>query len=301
MQVDSTPFRMLDACSERGCVYPATFLVWDMWGAVPMCKQHRDLAQLSASPEDRSAPFQRDHGDFKNGVKPGFVEGRVITQDWFDHPHCPYERIPPYLWEQVKALAQCGIANRAVARMIGYHRNAVRRLILAEFPQVMDAPCACGRTRRHQGWCRPRFRKSNLRQEFMRLLHIKRFAKAAKEAGYDLGAVAAMVNTRFHSVIQIQAEPIAVTVKAADTKSFGSRNYNKRRPVQRAYKTTFEDQILDGLVDATAYANRKNWGEKSNRQWRDRGIGVDKNFQTAHDVRGGVNRKRGKRRGAHAS
>ena len=83
------------------------------------------------------------------------------------------------LVEPCRALLNSGVSASSILstaflinRLIGYHRNAVRKVILLKFPEVMDAPCKCGLSRRRQGWCKARFANSPLRRAVLRLMHI---------------------------------------------------------------------------------------------------------------------------------
>jgi hypothetical protein len=57
-------------------------------------------------------------------------------------------------------------------------------------------------------------------------------------------------------------------------------------------KPDFEELLLDGLIDDAAFANRRNWGERSGKVWNDPSQGVQRAKGLRWD-RGGVNRKRG--------
>lgn len=56
----------------------------------------------------------------------------------------------------------------------------------------------------------------------------------------------------------------------------------------------FEEMVAEGTVgfDEAAFANRRNWGERSGRAWNDPSKGVQRDSRLKWD-RGGVNRKRG--------
>lgn len=301
---DFIPLKALDVCSEKGCVFPAKWLVFDMWGGVSMCTAHRDSIVCGKSIEDRSTPFDKQWGENKVS---SLVGASVVSKDWFECPALPYDRIPPYLWNEIKALALAGVGNRAISRLIAYGKNAVRRVILDNFPEVMDAPCPCGLSRRHSGWCKVRFANSPLRKAVMRLMQIKRFASTARAGGATLDALREAVARSFpegmYSAITPFQTPAQVIVTPQRTTN---HNYKKRESYKRGTyglrqpRPTFDDKLLEGLVDETAFSNRKNWGERSGRQWRDRGVGVDHSIRSPHDSRGGVNKKRGRRRGAHA-
>jgi hypothetical protein len=242
--IDFIPLRALDVCSEKGCVFPAKWLVFDMWGGVPMCAGHRDQILRGESLEDRSTPFDTRYGSKSTGEKSSLDGAQVIRKDWFECPALPYDRIPEYLWDEIRRLALVGVGNRAISRLIGYHRNAVRRVILLKFPEVTDAPCKCGLSRRHQGWCKVRFANSMLRQSVMRLMHIKRFATVAKAKGFSPDEIRDAVARCFPgNELSAQKAVEDPTPQAPVTRE--SHNYKKREGYKRGTYTRRADKLTN--------------------------------------------------------
>jgi hypothetical protein len=67
-------------------------------------------------------------------------------------------------------------------------------------------------------------------------------------------------------------------------------------PKAKPVKADFEEILLDGLLDETAFENRKQWGKRSGRVWNDpdKGVQRDRRLRTE---RGGVNSGRYRNRG----
>lgn len=117
----------------------------------------------------------------------------VVNKDWFQTPSLPWERIPDYIATEIEKLVINGAPTRLIARLIGYDARQVRRFIRVKYPHLIDAPCECGLSRRHQGWCRYRFNRSELRQSVMRLIHLKRFALSCRSRGMGISETRAAV------------------------------------------------------------------------------------------------------------
>lgn len=56
---DSRPIysSILLPCCERGCMFPAAFEIFDIWGSQKYCRQHHDQIQRGRSLEDRVNPL----------------------------------------------------------------------------------------------------------------------------------------------------------------------------------------------------------------------------------------------------
>lgn len=63
-------------------------------------------------------------------------------------------------------------------------------------------------------------------------------------------------------------------------------------PREHEAQPDFEELLLEGLLDDAAFANRRNWGERSGKAWNDPSQGVQRDSRLRWD-RGGVNRKHG--------
>jgi hypothetical protein len=291
--VDVYPIQSNERCTERGCPMPALFLVSDMWGLAPMCKLHMQAVLATSSLEDRSTPFTKtvDSGDKKTGFLTSLDGAQSVDKDWFQTPSMPWERIPSYMFEDVKTLCEKGFPTRQIARIIGYDRRQVRRLIRREFPDVLDLPCPCGLTRRHQGWCRFRFGESEVRQAMMRMMHIKKTASALHRQGASMDEVREKILLMYpagwpfvKAKLQLppRAKPKIEPIRAVSN----TGNIVAPQPAINAVENPPCREELAVVPD-------RNWGKRLKRQWRDRTVGVDKVLRAPHDSRGGVNRKRG--------
>lgn len=68
----------------------------------------------------------------------------------------------------IARLVDHGASIRLISRATGLNRSTVRQFLR----EIQAVPvCKCGQPATHQGWCRPRFQASELRQKFMRRWH----------------------------------------------------------------------------------------------------------------------------------
>jgi hypothetical protein len=118
---------------------------------------------------------------------------RIVDKDWVVYHSDPWERIPEYVEPVVKLLCEAGTPTRQIARIIGFDRRQVRLLIRKNFPEVLDAKCACGLTRRHQGWCRVRYAQSKVRQKIIRELHARQYVRRLQRNGWTVKQVASFM------------------------------------------------------------------------------------------------------------
>ena len=122
-----------------------------------------------------------------------FGEVRIVDKDWVIYCSDPWERIPDYMWPTVKRLLKLGTPTRAIARIIGFDRRQVRRIIRQRWPELLDSPCACGLSRRHQGWCKVRFSQSKARQRLLRRMHTKAYMQKMLKDGWKAEQVRGLI------------------------------------------------------------------------------------------------------------
>lgn len=116
----------------------------------------------------------------------------VVGERWFDDFSHYNDRIPEFLHPEIVKLAESGISGRQIAKLTGYHRLQVARL-LRKFPKADSALCACGLPRKHQGWCRIRYAASEARQEFIKLWTLRAKLKRLKDRGLSFAEACELV------------------------------------------------------------------------------------------------------------
>ncbi len=164
-----------DVCSEQACQFRAGYRVTDDKGEVSYCRYHYHHFLCLGSSEVTSSRLCET-----SAAVAAQADLRFITGEWFESASGWFERVDPFWHATIIEQAESGMANRAISRATGFHRNQILSVVRAH-PHLSEAVCPCGQPRTHQGWCWVRFKNSAARQETMRLMH---FTERAKNLAY---------------------------------------------------------------------------------------------------------------------
>lgn len=180
-------------CSLRGCPFPATWTVHDQWGSQPVCSQHKDSVTVRfAEPQKLVSGRHLFDQEIATLRFPSSLDRHndavsIVGRDFFTDIESKHTWMPKTLHPHVFYLCECGFATRRIARIIGFHRMQIRRALSLWYPgDLASIKCECGLPRCHQGWCSVRFRASEVRQETIRLMHLKRKVQAMQLRGASI-------------------------------------------------------------------------------------------------------------------